>query len=113
MDTFPIVGVASSAGDFAAVSELLSALPAECGAALIIVQHLDSGRERFLLEALAKKTILPVMHAHDGAVVEHDRVYVITANHADYDRWPHSPDTQHQRIALFWGYSVHLARERA
>jgi two-component system, chemotaxis family, CheB/CheR fusion protein len=80
MDPSPIVAVASSAGDLEAVCELLSALPAECGAALIIVQHLDSGRERLLLETLTKRTILPVMHAHDGAVVEQDHVYVITAN---------------------------------
>src|SRR5437764_13400237 len=80
MDTSPIVAVASSAGDLEAVSELLSALPAECRAAFIIVQHLDSGRERLMFEALGKRTILPVTHAHDGAVVEHDYVYVITAN---------------------------------
>jgi two-component system CheB/CheR fusion protein len=80
MDPSSIVAVASSAGDLEAVCELLSALPAECGAAFIIVQHLDSGRERLLFETLAKRTILPVMHAHDGAVVEQDHVYVITAN---------------------------------
>jgi two-component system CheB/CheR fusion protein len=82
MDTFPIVAVASSAGDLEAVSELLSALPAECGAAFIIVQHLDSGREMLLCEALAKRTMLPVVHARDGAVVEQGHVYVITANTA-------------------------------
>src|SRR5438094_3847558 len=80
MDTSPIVAVASSAGDLEAVSELLSALPAECRAAFIIVQHLDSDRERLLFAALGKRTILPVIHAHDGAVVEQDHVYVITAN---------------------------------
>lgn len=80
MDTSPIVAVASSAGDLEAVSELLSALPAECRAAFIIVRHLDSDRERLLFEALGKRTILPVIHAHDGAVVEQDHVYVITAN---------------------------------
>jgi two-component system CheB/CheR fusion protein len=80
MDTSPIVAVASSAGDSDAVSELLSALPTECGAAFIIVQHLDSGRERLLFEALGKRTILSVIHAYDGALVEHDHVYVITAN---------------------------------
>jgi two-component system, chemotaxis family, CheB/CheR fusion protein len=80
MDTLPIVvAVASSARDLEAVSELLSALPAECGAALIIVQHLDSGRERLLFEALGKKTILPVIHAHDGAAVEQGHVYVVAA----------------------------------
>src|SRR5437016_7861527 len=80
MDTCTIVAVASSAGDPEAVSELLFALRGECGAALIIVQHLDSGRERLLFEALASGTILPVIHAHDGLAVEQGRVYVITAN---------------------------------
>jgi two-component system, chemotaxis family, CheB/CheR fusion protein len=80
MATSPIVAVACSAGDLDAVSELLSALPAECGAALIIVQHLDSGRETLLFEALGKSTTLAVIPARDGAVVEHDHVYVITAN---------------------------------
>jgi two-component system CheB/CheR fusion protein len=80
MDTSTIVAVASSAGDLEAVCELLSALPGECGAAFIIVQHLDSGRERLLFEALGGRTILPVIHAHDGLVVEQRHVYVITAN---------------------------------
>jgi two-component system, chemotaxis family, CheB/CheR fusion protein len=80
MDRSPIVAVASSAGDLEAVSELLSALPAGCGAALIIVQHLDSGREMLLAGALVKRTILPVIHADDGVVPEQDHVYVIRAN---------------------------------
>jgi two-component system CheB/CheR fusion protein len=81
MDTSPIVvAVASSAGDVEAVCELLSALPTECAAAFIIVQHLDPGRERLLYETLAKRTILPVMHAHDGAVLEQGHVYVIAAS---------------------------------
>jgi two-component system CheB/CheR fusion protein len=80
MDTSPVVAVASSAGDTEPVFELLSALPAECSAAFIIVQHLDSVREGLLCEALAKRTTFPVMHAHDGIVVQQDHVYVITAN---------------------------------
>jgi two-component system, chemotaxis family, CheB/CheR fusion protein len=81
MDTFPIVAVASSADDLEAVSELLCALPAECSAAFIVVlQHLISGREKLLAEALAKRTILPVMHAGDGVVAEQDRIYLIPAN---------------------------------
>jgi len=62
MDASPIVAVASCAGDLEAVSELLSALPAECGAAFIIVQDLNSGPESLPTEALATRTILPVMH---------------------------------------------------
>jgi len=80
MDTSPIVAVASSADDLEAVSELLSALPADYSAAFIVVQHLNAGRERLLAEALAKRTILPVMLAHDGVVAEQDHVYLIPAN---------------------------------
>jgi two-component system CheB/CheR fusion protein len=78
-DTSPIVALAS-AGDLEAVSELLSALPVECGVAFVVVQHLDPGRESLMAEALAKRTTLPVMYAHDGVVAERDHVYVIPAN---------------------------------
>ena len=81
MDTSPIVAVASSADDLEAVCELLSALPAEYSAAfIIVVQHLNSGREKLLAEALARRTILPVMHVHDGMVAEQGHVYLIPAN---------------------------------
>jgi two-component system CheB/CheR fusion protein len=80
MDALPIVvAVASSAGDPEAVSELVSALPADCRIALIIVQHLDPGRERSLLEALGRRTSRPVVPAHDGAAVEQGHVYVTGA----------------------------------
>jgi two-component system, chemotaxis family, CheB/CheR fusion protein len=81
MDTSPIVAVASSANDLEAVSELLSALPADYSAAfIVVVQHLNAGRERLLAEALANRTILPVMLAHDGVVAEQDHVYLIPAS---------------------------------
>lgn len=83
MDISPIVAaVASSAGDLEAVSELLAALPAECSAAFVIVQHVDSGRERLLFETLSQRTILRVMPAQDGVVAEPRHVYLITANTA-------------------------------
>ena len=81
MDTSPIVvAVASSAGDLESVAELLSALPADCRAAFVIVQHLDSRREILLFETLTQRTILPVIRAQDGMVAEQHHVYVMTAN---------------------------------
>ena len=81
MDTSPVVvAVASSAGDLEAISELLSAVATECGAAFVIAQHLDAGRERLLFETLSQRTILPVIRAHDGVVAEPRHVYIITAN---------------------------------
>ena len=82
MNTCPVVAVASSARDLEAVSELLSALPAACGSAIIVVQHFDAGREALLVGSLARRTILPVLLAHDGMLPEPDHVYVIPANAA-------------------------------
>jgi two-component system CheB/CheR fusion protein len=80
MNRFPIVAVASSAGDLEAVCELLSALPAASGVAFVIVQHLDSGREMLLSETLATRTMFPVIRAQHGVVPERDHVYVMRAN---------------------------------
>lgn len=80
MDSFPIVAVASSAGDLAAVSELVSALPPGYRAALVIVQHVVSGREKLLSDALEKKTALSLVHVYNDAVVEPGHIYLITAN---------------------------------
>jgi two-component system CheB/CheR fusion protein len=80
MNRSPIVAVASSARDLEAISELLSALPAASGAAFVIVQHLDSGREMLLAGSLAKRTMLPVIQAQDGVRPERDHVYVMHAN---------------------------------
>ena len=74
-DTPRVVAVA--AGDLDAPSELVSALPDECGAALIFVQPLHPGGGRPLAEALAERTTLPVRHAYDNLVVEHGHIYVI------------------------------------
>ena len=82
MNTCPIVAVASSARDLEAVSELLSGLPAQCGSAIIVVQHFDAGREALLVGSLARRTILPVLLAHDGMLAERDHVYVIPGNAA-------------------------------
>ncbi len=79
MDTTPIVAVASSAGDVDAVSELLAAFPGVCGAAFVIVQHLDLGREKLPVRALAAGSTFPVLPAHDGVVPQRDHVYVMTA----------------------------------
>jgi two-component system CheB/CheR fusion protein len=75
-----IVAVASSAGDLEAISELLFALPTACAVAFVIVQNLDSARREPLAEALAKRTKLPVIDAHDGVVPERGHIYVTSAN---------------------------------
>ena len=81
MDKSPVlVAVAFSTGDFEPVSELLSALPASCEAALIVVQRLDSKREKLLFETLTERTGRPLTRPHDGVVAEPGCVYVAAAN---------------------------------
>jgi two-component system CheB/CheR fusion protein len=80
MDTFPIVAVAADAGDLDAASELLFALPAEFGAAIIVVQHFDAGRAKSLAAMIARQSSLPVTPAQDDAEPERNHVYLLPAN---------------------------------
>jgi two-component system, chemotaxis family, CheB/CheR fusion protein len=82
MDSPPIIAVASYADDIEAVCELLSALPAECGMAVIVTQHLKADRQSLVAEALAKRTSFPLMFGHDAMVAEQDHVYLAPANAA-------------------------------
>ena len=49
---FPIVGIGASAGDLDACRNFLDALPADCGMAFILVQHLDPAHESMLVNLL-------------------------------------------------------------
>ena len=80
VDTPLIVAVACFAGDVAASSELVSALPIDCAAAFIFVQQLAAGRGITLAESLARRATLPVIDAHDGLLVERGHLYVIPPN---------------------------------
>ena len=80
IDSPLIVAVACFAGDIAAPSELLSALPADCGLAFIFVEQPSAGRASPLAEALMKCTTLPVMPAKDGCLVEHGHIYLVPQN---------------------------------
>ncbi len=61
-----VVAVACFAGDIGAPSELVSALPADCGMAFIFVEQRSAGRGKLLAEALAERTTLPVLLIHGG-----------------------------------------------
>lgn len=75
-----VVAVACFAGDIAAPSELVSALPADCGLAFIFVEQPSAGRPSLLSEALMKCTTLPVVRANDGCLVEHGHIYLVPQN---------------------------------
>ncbi len=77
---FPIVGIGASAGGLEAFRQLLQKLPADTGAAFVLVQHLDPKHESILPALLARATAMPVGEVRDGVKIEPDHVYVIPSN---------------------------------
>jgi two-component system, chemotaxis family, CheB/CheR fusion protein len=78
--TFPIVAIGASAGGLEAFSNLLRALPAEPGIALVFIPHLDPTHESAMVELLSRTTRLPVLQASEGTRVACNSVYVLPPN---------------------------------
>lgn len=62
-----IVALAASAGGLRALSEILSGLPADFLAAIVIVQHLDPRHRSLMADILSRRTALKVTEAQEGA----------------------------------------------
>lgn len=77
---FPVAGVGASAGGIEALDGFFRGMPAEPGAALVVVTHLGPERESLLHEIMARYTALPVQVAADGVQVEINNVYVLPSN---------------------------------
>lgn len=77
---FDIVALAASAGGLKALTDVLSALPADFPAPLVVVQHLDPRHRSLMAEILGKRTALPVKEACEGDRVEPGHAYVAPPN---------------------------------
>jgi two-component system CheB/CheR fusion protein len=75
---FPIVGVGASAGGLDAFMQLLRALPADPGFAIVYVLHHDGRRESALSEVLQRATQMQVVRVDPAREIELacDHVYV-------------------------------------
>jgi len=78
---FEIVAVASSAGGLAALTSLLSGLPASFPAPVLLVQHLDPRHKSLLADMLSRCTELPVKMAEDGDRLTGGSVFIAPPNH--------------------------------
>lgn len=78
--TCPIVGIGASAGGLEALQEFLKSVPAECGIAFVIVQHLDPTHKGIMPELLQHATGMSVLQVRDRTRVRPDHVYVIPPN---------------------------------
>jgi two-component system chemotaxis response regulator CheB len=71
-----IVAIGVSTGGPNALAAVLSALPADFPAPIMLVQHMQNMFTRFLAERLNTQTSLNVIEAEDGQVVQPGTVYV-------------------------------------
>jgi len=78
--SFDVVALAASAGGLTALSTVLSALPADFPAALLVVQHLDPRHRSLMAEILSRRTSLPVKQAEEGDIVSPGKVYIAPPN---------------------------------
>lgn len=72
-----IVGIGASAGGLEAIQKFLSALPSNTGCSFIIIQHLSPDYKSLLCEILSRHTVIPVIQAEEGMIVEPNHIYII------------------------------------
>ncbi len=79
---FNVVALAASVGGLQAIRTILSALPADFPAAILVVQHLNPNYPSQLPEILSQRTALRVKPAATGDVLRPGTVYVaVPAQH--------------------------------
>jgi two-component system chemotaxis response regulator CheB len=81
MPAFEIIALAASAGGLRALTDVLSALPRDLPAALVVVQHLDPRHRSLISEILGKRTSLLVREAREGDALEPGLAYIAPPNH--------------------------------
>ena len=79
-DSFPIIGIGTSAGGLEALEHFLSHVPRNSGLAFVIVQHLDPTRKGIMPELLQRGTGMKVIQVKDRTPVQPNCVYVIPPN---------------------------------
>jgi two-component system chemotaxis response regulator CheB len=72
---FKIVVIGTSAGGVPALQKLVSYLPADFPAAVLVVLHIGAHASR-LPSILARHGPLQAVHAQDGEVIQPSRIYV-------------------------------------
>ena len=78
--TFDVVAMAASAGGLTALSDVLSSLPSDFPATIVVVQHLDPRHRSLMAEILDRRTKLKVKQATEGESLEAGTVYIAPPN---------------------------------
>jgi two-component system, chemotaxis family, CheB/CheR fusion protein len=78
--SFPTVGIGASAGGVAALQAFLQEIPANTGAAYVVIIHLEPAHTSELAEILARKAHIPVQQVNKKMTLQPDNIYVIPPN---------------------------------
>jgi two-component system, chemotaxis family, protein-glutamate methylesterase/glutaminase len=73
---FDIIAIAASAGGVTALTKLLGRLPADFGATVLVVQHVDPRHRSLMPQVIGRHSRLPVTHAEEGTDLEPRHVYL-------------------------------------
>jgi two-component system, chemotaxis family, protein-glutamate methylesterase/glutaminase len=77
---FDVVALAASAGGLTALSRVLSALPSDFPAAVVVVQHLDPRHRSLMADILSRRTSLRVKQAEEGDTLTPAMVHIAPPN---------------------------------
>lgn len=77
---YDVVALAASAGGLTALGRVVSALPSDFPAAIVIIQHLDPRHRSLMADILSRRTALQVTEATDGESIIAGRVYIAPPN---------------------------------
>jgi two-component system chemotaxis response regulator CheB len=103
---FDIVALAASAGGLAALSQVLSGLPAEFAPAVVVVQHLDPRHRSLMVDILSRRTSLPTKEAQEGERVRRGTVFIAPPNR-------HLLVNRDETLSLSQSELVHFVRPSA
>lgn len=78
---FDVVAIAASAGGLEPLIEVISSLPADFPASVLIIRHLSPGQEKGLLaEVLSKQSSMEVKTAEEGMRLARATIYIAVPN---------------------------------
>ena len=77
---FDVVALAASAGGLTALSSILSSLPPEFPAVVLVVQHLDPRHRSLMAEILSKRSPLEIREAREGDTLSPKTVFIAPPN---------------------------------
>ncbi len=72
-----VVGIGASAGGLPALQAIFEGIPADTGAAFVVVQHLSPNFNTLMDELIARHSAIPVKLADDGEYLRRNQIYVM------------------------------------